>query len=86
MSKEVRDKVFDPFFTTKEPGKGTGLGLAQVHGFTTRSGGYCAIDSQPGHGTTVKLYLPRYLGEGQGNDNATPDSAERNDADSSALA
>jgi two-component system NtrC family sensor kinase len=88
MSKEVRDKAFDPFFTTKEPGKGTGLGLAQVHGFTTRSGGLCAIDSQPGHGTTVRLYLPRHIGEGRGNGSAMSNGngADRNDADSPALA
>src|SRR6266571_1074147 len=62
MSQEVRDKAFDPFFTTKEAGKGTGLGLSQVNGFVTRFGGRCIIESQPGRGTTVKLYLPRYLG------------------------
>ena len=60
MPPEVRDKAFDPFFTTKEAGKGTGLGLAQVNGFVTRSGGYCMLDSEPGRGTTVKVYLPRY--------------------------
>ncbi len=62
MKREVREKAFDPFFTTKEAGKGTGLGLSQVYGFVTRSGGHCTIDSEPGHGTMVKLYLPRYLG------------------------
>ena len=62
MSQEVREKAFDPLFTTKEAGKGTGLGLSQVYGFVTRFGGYCAIDSEPGHGTTVTLYLPRYRG------------------------
>ena len=62
MPQEVRDKAFDPFFTTKEAGKGTGLGLSQVNGFVTRSGGRCTISSEPGRGTTVKLYLPRYLG------------------------
>jgi signal transduction histidine kinase len=62
MPPEVREKAFDPFFTTKEPGKGTGLGLAQVYGFVTRFGGGCAIDSEPGRGASVKLYLPRYLG------------------------
>jgi signal transduction histidine kinase len=62
MPQEVRDKAFDPFFTTKEAGKGTGLGLSQVNGFVTRFGGRCIIDSQPGRGTTVKLYLPRYSG------------------------
>ena len=62
MPPEVRDKAFDPFFTTKEAGKGTGLGLAQVNAFVTRSGGYCTIVSEPGHGTTIKLYLPRHVG------------------------
>jgi signal transduction histidine kinase len=62
MPQEVRDKAFDPFFTTKEAGKGTGLGLSQVNGFVTRSGGHCTIRSEPGHGTTIKLYLPRYFG------------------------
>jgi signal transduction histidine kinase len=62
MPPEVRDKAFDPFFTTKEAGKGTGLGLSQVNGFVTRFGGCCIIDSKPGRGTTVKLYLPRYFG------------------------
>src|SRR5260370_11072243 len=64
MPQEVREKAFDPFFTTKEAGKGTGLGLSQVYGFITRFGGHCTIDSEPGRGTTVKLFLPRYLGEG----------------------
>jgi two-component system NtrC family sensor kinase len=62
MPQEVRDKAFDPFFTTKEAGKGTGLGLSQVNGFVIRSGGHCTIRSEPGHGTTIKLYLPRYFG------------------------
>ena len=56
----MRDKVFDPFFTTKEPGKGTGLGLSQVRSFVTRFGGYCTIDSEPGAGTVIRLFLPRY--------------------------
>ena len=66
MPPEVREKAFDPFFTTKEDGKGSGLGLAQVNGFVTRFGGHCTIDSQPGRGTTVRLYLPRYFGAGEG--------------------
>ena len=60
MTAEMRDRVFDPFFTTKEPGKGTGLGLSQVRSFVTRFGGYCTIDSEPGAGAVIRLFLPRY--------------------------
>jgi PAS domain S-box-containing protein len=56
---EVMKRVFEPFFTTKPVGKGTGLGLSQVHGFAQQSGGAVTIDSKPGEGTAVTIYLPR---------------------------
>ena len=62
MPDEVKVHAFEPFFTTKETGKGTGLGLSIAYNFTKQAGGYITIDSQPGEGTTIKIYFPRFQG------------------------
>jgi hypothetical protein len=63
MSAEVAARAFDPFFTTKPIGQGTGLGLSMIYGFVLQSNGRVTIDSKPGQGTSVRLYLPRYRGD-----------------------
>ncbi|AYV46987.1 hybrid sensor histidine kinase/response regulator [Caulobacter flavus] len=69
ISPELMARIFEPFFTTKPVGKGTGLGLSMVYGFAQRSGGAIDIESQPGEGTAVNLYLPRGSGDcGPGED------------------
>ena len=73
MTPDVIEHVFEPFFTTKPEGQGTGLGLSMVYGFAKQSGGHVNIYSEPGHGTTVRMYLPRAAGE---EDRAAPSETQ----------
>ena len=75
MAPSVIARAFEPFFTTKPIGVGTGLGLSMIYGFAKQSGGAVSIDSEPGHGTSVCIYLPRHIGD------AEPDEAPAGFAD-----
>jgi PAS domain S-box-containing protein len=72
MSPEVLARAFDPFYTTKPTGQGTGLGLSMVYGFAKQSDGQVRLYSEPGQGTTVRLYLPRYRGEAEDEEEPIP--------------
>jgi signal transduction histidine kinase/ActR/RegA family two-component response regulator len=76
MSPDVVARAFEPFFTTKPIGKGTGLGLSQVYGFAKQSFGHVTIYSEPGQGTTIKLYLPRHSGQSEAVAETTPQTVE----------
>ncbi|KUM43051.1 PAS domain S-box protein [Pseudomonas sp. EpS/L25] len=80
MPPEVMARAFDPFFTTKPIGQGTGLGLSMIYGYAKQSKGHVRLDSLPGRGTTVGLYLPRYLGADVEVPRATPSTVTPNGA------
>jgi PAS domain S-box-containing protein len=72
IAPDVLEKVFQPFFTTKPPGRGSGLGLSQVYGFIKQSGGHIQVYSEVGHGTSIKMYLPRCFAPGEDSEISYP--------------